>query len=30
VSVPEGEEGRSVFASVTALSEYVEARRAVE
>jgi acyl carrier protein len=30
VSVPEGEEGRTVFASVTALSEYVGTRRTVE
>jgi acyl carrier protein len=30
VSVPDGDEGRTVFASVAALSEYVGTRRAVE
>lgn len=30
VSVPDGEEGRRVFASVAALSEHVRAHRAVE
>jgi acyl carrier protein len=30
VAVPDGDEGRRVFASVAALSEYVRARRAVE
>jgi acyl carrier protein len=30
VSVPDGDEGRTVFASVAALSEHVGTRRAVE